>query len=134
MKQIRDTFLHFIADNAPTRVVHPLRADASDPTASRIAIDAINVTFIEYAPLQGNSKTKVVLDVVYESESSVMAAIEELTTLLTSAYYTPLMSYASGTPVVVGGNVHWDRDGVRFFRVGATEYCHYSCVLVLRSK
>lgn len=133
MRKIRDTFLHFLHDNILSVSINPVRFDTSDPSASLLKIDALNVTFLDYRTSNGSGSSRVSLDVVYSSENEAVDVIETLQEFLSLSFNTPLIDYTDPeAPVVVGGNIYWDIEGIRFMRVASNQYSHYVCILVLR--
>lgn len=133
MRKIRETFLHFLADNLPTIPIHPVRFDPVDPSASITEIDAVNVTFLDYTTNLGSGSSRVALDIVFSSESAAIDAIETMQSMLSAGCYAPIVDYAdTDTPVESGGNIYWDVSGIRFMRVASDQYSHYVCILVLR--
>lgn len=133
MRKIRETFLHFLADNLPTVPIHPVRFDPTDPSSGITQIDATNVTFLDYTTSNGSGSTRVALDIVFSSESAAMDAIETMQSVLSLGCYAPILDYAdTDAPVESGGNIYWDVSGIRFMRVASDQYSHYVCILILR--
>lgn len=132
MTNVVHTFLKLLSDNL-SYPIKPVRISASDPSAGVPEVGAINVTFLDHHFEIGANSTRVVLDVLFDTEAEQFAAIAELATVLGAAYYTPTMNYADpSTPVAVGGHVYWDKDDVSFMRINVDNYCHHTCVLTLR--
>jgi hypothetical protein len=61
MTPIRDTFLHYLADNLPSLTIHPLRADPNDPTAGIFAMNAVNIRFGQCIDLHAARKHRHLL-------------------------------------------------------------------------
>lgn len=132
MRQARDTFLHFLADNLVGRLVHPIRLDLSDPSKALLAMNAINVSFEDMA-LDTVSQQWAVIDIVGDDELSVIVWVKEVSDILRAAYMTPLLDYINpASPVSTGSNLTWDRRAVSFRRVHSGQYVHYTCSLPLR--
>jgi hypothetical protein len=132
ISDVRATFLHLIADNLTGITVHPVRQDSNDPASSVMQVEAVNVEFMNVNTAVVGSQS-VSIDVISADESNCIAWIDALWTILSAAFFTPLLSYQNPTaPTPLGTNVMWDRDRVRFVKVAADTYSHYSCVLPLR--
>lgn len=133
MVQVRDTFLHFLADNLTGIEVHPVRKDPNDPSAELLKLNAVNVEFLGFDLAVDVSGQQVVIDVVNDDERTAVTWVSSLFTLLSAAYYTPKLDYNTpSSPVPTGTNIMWDRKKVRFRKVGNDNYSHFSCVLDLK--
>jgi hypothetical protein len=133
MSQVKDTFLHFIADNLTAITVHPIRRDPNDPGADLLQSNAINIQFLDTSPQVSVSVQRVVVDVLNDDENTCSDWVDAIWTILSSAFYTPLYDYTvPSAPVAVGSNVFWNSTTTKFTRIVSTVYSHYSCVLDLQ--
>lgn len=133
MKKVRDTFLHFLADNMGTTPVHPIRRDPNDPGGEVLQLNAVNVEFFGVDLDTGVSTFQVAVDCIAEDETSVLNMVNSVWSLLKSAFYTPMLDYTNpASPTSTGRNIMWDRYKVRFKKVANPNYCHYTCLLTLR--
>jgi len=131
IRNTRDTFLHFIADNGIT--THAVRFDSAKPQDNVLQVDAVNVTFHDVV-YETNCPTKqyVTLDILYNSELSALDMEETLVALLTQAGYTPLQDYSVSEPVSVKNTlIYWDPTSIKFRTVAAADYFHRSAILQL---
>jgi hypothetical protein len=130
--QVRDTFLHFLADNLPTATVHFVVRDPADPGADKLKMNCVNVEFLGFGLAHDISTHDVSVDVVADSEEDAITWMSEVWTLLKSAFYTPLLDYADAeNPVARGSNLMWDRQ-VNFRPVHSEYYTHYSAIIGLK--
>jgi hypothetical protein len=128
MRSVRDTFLHFLADNLPGVTVRYLRRDLNDPSADNLAVNALNVQFLNVE--LGHIDTH---QTVLDTDEAALAAMQSAWEILKAGAYTPLLDYTvPATPVVVGKNVFWDRNKVQFRRLYDDNHCRYTCTLPLR--
>jgi len=131
VRDVRDTFLKFLDDNL-AMPVKAIRNDPSDPGASVLQTNAINVHFLKLN-LDSVATQQVVIDVLNDDENLAVDWMESIWTLLRSAFYTPLYNYSTpSVPVAQNTNVMWDRTSVKFHPVVSDNYTHYSCVLPLK--
>lgn len=130
IRDIRDSFLHFLADNLTGITVHPLRFDKNDPGADGFQTNALNVQFLSTS-LRHVATQQVVLDVIQDDENTAVDWLDSMWTLLSSAFYTELYSYSTGSPVDQHRHIMWDAESVRFTRISNDNYVHYSCILPL---
>lgn len=132
IRNTRDTFLHFIADNNIT--THAVRYDSTDPSSNTPQVGAVNVTFHDavYDPSHP-TRQFVTLDILDNSELSALDTEEALVTLLQKAGYTPLLDYSSGSPAQASTKslVSWDPAEIKFRTVAAADYFHRSAILTL---
>lgn len=133
MRQIRDTFLHYLSDNLPESMpVHALRVDPLDAAAGLLAMNSINVQFLGMR-LDTLGKQQAVVEVVNDDENTAADWMWCVWKLLRSSFYTPLFDYTNPSfPKSEVGNVFWDHNSVNFMRVANTTYVHYSCTFQLR--
>lgn len=133
MSFVRDTFLHFIADNLVSIPTHPIRRDPNDPSADLLQSNALNIQFLDISPQVSVSVQRVVVDVLNDDENTCSDWVDSVWALISSSFYTPLCDYTEPTaPIAQGSNVFWDSAKTRFTRVASTMYAHYSCVLDLQ--
>lgn len=132
MTHVRNTFLHFLNDNLSSSYpLHVVRVDPSDPSAAVLKMDAVNVEFLDLGYEANMFHQPVAIDVVFDDESTAMAAMTDLWRLFRAAFYTTLYDYSTpSTPVSLGRSVVWDKK-VKFVKVSETSYCHYSAMLTL---
>lgn len=134
MRVARDTFLHFIYDNANGQFeVHPIRTDPNDPAASVFKMNAVNIHFLNLALGVDTHTQHVSIDVVYDDESSAVEATTALWNILSASFSCPLLDYTdTSNPVTTGtGNIFWDRRSVKFRYVRSDFYHHSTCSLKL---
>jgi hypothetical protein len=130
MVQVRDTFLHYLADNLPGKTIHYRRFDVNDPNALALVENAINVEFFDISPEVAVSTQRVALDVIFTDERTAVAAMTAVWGVLVT-HQTPLMDYSNpASPVATGSNLMWSK--VSFKRVTEQNYCHYLCLLTLQ--
>jgi len=136
MIRVRDSFLHFLNDNLPDGLtLHPLRRDPSNRAADALAMNAINISFLNLTA--GNdtalASQQVVIDVIADDENTVVDWVGEVFDLLRTTFYVPLYDYSNpSTPVATGTNLMWDRRRVTFKKITSEAYSHYSCQLSLK--
>lgn len=132
MRSTLDTWLHFLADNLPGVTIHPRRYDPNNPSLMDLQENAINVEFGDVS-LDEVASQQVVLDIIFTDELQAYDLMQSVWNLLRAAFYTPLMDYTNpAAPVPGKGNLMWDRNSVKFRRVYADFYCHYSCTMNLK--
>ncbi len=132
MQEVRDTFLHLLADNLPDIPIHPIRLDPRNPSLNIMADNSINVEFLNLS-FGHVGKQQVCLDVVHDTEETAIAWMSSLWTLLGSAFYTRLLSYTNpDNPADLGSNVMWDMDSIKFVKVQSDSYTHFACTMLLR--
>jgi|SRR5581483_1827717 len=133
MRNTRDSFLHFLADNLDGIPVHNIRRDPNKPDADKIQVNAVNVHFLDVAPDTQVGNTTVVIDVINDDELTALSWVNQVWTLLSSAFFTPKLDYSNPeSPVSTGTNIMWDRHKVRFRVIVSDFYYHHSCVLTLQ--
>ena len=130
MREARDSFLHFLADNLTGIEIHPRRFDPNDPSLTFLKEDAINVEFLGLS-LGDVASQQVVLDIIHTDELTAVDWMQTVWSLFKAAFYTPLLDYSSGSPVSTGKLLYWGRS-VSFRRVYEDNYCRYSCTMNLR--
>lgn len=128
-----ETFLHFVADNLIGIAVHPVRRDLNSPSGDLLQTNAVNLQFLNFKPDIAISTHHVSIDVLNDDENTCMDWLQALWTLLSSAFYTPMLDYTLPTsPVTTTSNVMWDCRRVVFKRIISEQYTHYTCLLPLR--
>jgi hypothetical protein len=132
MRSVRDTFLHFLADNLPGVTVRYVRKDPNDPSADNLAVNALNVQFLN-VELGHIDTHQTVLDLIYDTDEAALEAMQSAWEILKAGAYTPLLDYTvPSSPVAVGKLVFWDRNKVQFRKLYDDNHCRYSCTLPLR--
>lgn len=135
MRNVRDSFLHFLADNLTGVPIHPVRRDMNDPKSDKLQGNALNVQFSNTSFGVAQSTQVVNLDILNDNELVVVQWTEQLWRLLSSSFYTPLLDYTDPlNPVSTGTNIMWDRNGVRFSPIWDDYYYRYLCPLSLHYK
>jgi hypothetical protein len=133
MRPMRDSFLHFLADNLSGVPVHNRRKDPNDPSAYDLREGAVNVEFMSFEGDPHVSVRRVVIDVIHADELTAESWVSSVWNLLKAAFYTTIKDYTNpAAPVTVPGHMMWDRNSVRFRRVFSEHYTHYSCVLPVK--
>lgn len=130
MREVRDTFLHYVADNLEGLEVHPLIRTPVDQSLDALKMNCINVSFEDLNLNSDISEYYVVIDVIYDDEMTAVDAVAALWRVLRGCM-TPLVSYVDPS-LQVQGNVCWERSDIRFLRVVNDSYIHFSCVMPLR--
>ena len=131
MRNARDSFLHYLADNLSFDV-HALMADANSPASSRLQLNTLNVDFLDISPSFGNATIRVVLDVLHDDENAALDMIQGIWDLFKQAFYTPILDYSDPAHPATAAWLYWDQGQTRFTRVATDRYCHYTCTLTLR--
>jgi hypothetical protein len=127
--QVRDSFLHYLADNLPDITIHPRRFDVNNPNSETLMEGAVNVEFFDITPHMHVSSQRVALDVVYADEREAVSVMNQLWSVLV-CLQAPLKDYTiPASPVLTGQNMMWDK--VSFKRISSQYYCHYLCLLTL---
>lgn len=142
MIEVRDSFLHFLADNITSITVNgsvvPItiknnRRDINDPKSEQIQIDAINIKFLNTDYAVEVSNQTVSIDVVYTDELQCAAVTEALFNLLKQAAYTPKLDYTNTTnPVDVGYTVFWE-PAIKFKPIHSEFYTHLHSRFILNT-
>jgi hypothetical protein len=134
VRQIRDTFLRYIADNIGAGIpIHALRDDPQDPGAGVLQANAINISFLDVRLGNGTavSTMQVVLDVLNDDENTAVDWMAAVWGVLSAAFYARVKDYTNpSSPVATNKNITWET--VPFKRIASQVYTHYSCVLSLR--
>ncbi len=136
VRNCRDTMTHFIHDNLPEYMpCHPVRRDPADRGADVLAINSVNLSFLNITT--GNNTTlctqQLVIDVVHEDENTAVDWVDVVLSLLRAAYFTPMLDYTVSTaPADTDTNIMWDKRRLTFKRITSRFYTHYSLLLSLR--
>lgn len=134
IRNLRDTFLHFLADNlAGAATIHPVRSSKDKPQYNSLQLGSINVTFHDatYSTREPTSQF-VSLDILHDDELDALDVEESTVALLQLGGMTPLMDYSGDTPVQVSNSqVFWGATHIKFRTVQSTDYFHRSAVLEL---
>lgn len=136
MRQCRDTFLHFLADNLGAIPVHNVRRDLSNPGADRYQMNSVNVKFLDVSPSVHIAETLVEIAVINDDELTALAWLKSVFDLLSSAYETPKMDYTvPASPVATGTMIYWDTNlKFRYIANSNDFYFDYRCMLSLCHK
>lgn len=138
IRNLRDSFLHFLADNLPLNSVHALRFSKTTPLNSSLQIGQINVAFHDSTySANAPSNQFVTLDILHDDELAALDLEETLVVLLQLAGYSPLLDYSVTTqgPVAIGNtNFVWNPQGLKFRTVSSIDYFHRSAVLELSTR
>ncbi len=129
MRAVRDSFLHFLADNLTPLSVHPIRRDPDNPKAGNVQVNAINVGFGSVSLRVCLSKIIVKIDVIADAELDAIDMTQKTWLLLSSQFYTTLLDYTVPTsPVDMKSKIMW-KEGFNFIPVDNDAYYQYSCTL-----
>jgi hypothetical protein len=128
MRALRDTWLHYLADNL-TLTVHPIRRDTS--STGPLQTNAVNVQYLKDDLAITGTKTTVSIDVLNDDEGLCLNMVQQVWHLLNVTGSIPKFDYTSGSPVATGTNVSWDPTKIRFRSVFSDFYFRYSCLLAL---
>jgi hypothetical protein len=133
LNNIRDTFLHFIADNLSSGMTFQyIHRDPDDPDSELLKMNAVNISYQGLSLSFDTDKQFVVIDVVSDYEETAVTWIHSIVSLLRSAYYTPILDYTNpSSPTPVWGNVMWPKAPIIFRRINSDNYSHYTCELTL---
>ena len=132
MREIQDTFLHYIADNLdPSIPARALRDDTSDASAGVLQLNAVNLSFLNFTLNKPStpSTLQAVIDILNDNESACVDWVNAVWLLL-RGIMIPLLDYSvPSTPAPVGRNLFWDK--FTFRKVSGNSYAHYSCTVLL---
>src|SRR5690349_20942054 len=95
MRQCRDTFLRFLADNLTGITLHNVRFGTSNPADARYQVGAVNVKFLDTDPNPHIGQTTVEICVMNDDELTALDWVKQVYDILSSAYYTPKMDYTN---------------------------------------
>ena len=136
MRNVRDSFLRFLADNLQTSniPVHNVRRDTDNPDANQLQNNAVNVTFLNANLTTTVSQQVVSVDVVANNELSAIDWATTLWRILSGAFMTPCLDYTnSSSPVPTGTNVFWNRTSIRFRPVADDFFFRYTATFPLET-
>lgn len=133
MRQVRDTFIHFLADNLAGQTVHAVRFDRDNRDSQMHQIGAINVAFLDpKVNIRQESRQGVAIDLLELNENDALDKAELIARLLQSTAYIPKMDYSDpSAPVSTGTCVSWDGE-VSFSSVGSERYFHLTTLVTLQ--
>jgi len=130
----RDTFLHYLADNLPALTIHNIRFDKSDPKLNQIMLNAVNVTFHNsdiFGP-STLSQQLVTVDVINDFELDAVDQAEQVSGLLFTAGYSPLLDYTIPTaPVQISSERIFWQMAMNFKQVQSENFFHMSALMHL---
>jgi hypothetical protein len=132
IRNLRDSFLHFIADNLPAITVHPVRFDSTLPASNSLQVTAINIAFHDATYSAGYPSCQfVTLDILHTDELAALDMEEILVALLQKGASTELMDYTDpAAPVQVSTSLaYWNSEQIKFRTVNSVDYFHRSTVL-----
>lgn len=132
MRQVRDSFLHLLADNLPAYTIWNIRRDVNNPEQERVHEEAVNVQFIDDNPSVHIGNMVVALDVVSADELTAVDMMQAVWTLLSSSAYTPLLDYSTTPATPQGSNLFWNQNNIRFRPVWDQLYCRFTSTVTLR--
>ena len=142
MIDVRDSFLHFLADNLTPIIVnnvsvpilvHNVRRDVNSPANDNLLINALNIKFLNSDFSMNVSSLTVSIDVIYDDELQAAGVQHALFTLLSQAAYTPKLDYSNITnPVDVGYTVFWEPE-IKFKPISNMLYTHYHARFILNT-
>lgn len=131
MRALRDTWLHYMADNLSGLTVNPVRRDSTQAGLDTLQTNAVNVQFIKDDLAITGSRATVSIDVLATDENDCLDMVQRVWHLLNVTGSIPKLDYSSGTAVPLGTNISWDSTRISFRHVYSDFYYHYSCVLIL---
>lgn len=134
MRAARDTFLRYLADNLPSLTVHNIRVDKDDPKLNEIMLNAVNVAFhnSDFVGPGELSQALVTVDAIYDDELVAIDAVEQISRVLFTAAFAPLMDYTvPAAPVQISNErLFWDLS-LRFKPVHSENFFHLSALVHL---
>ncbi len=139
MRQIRDTFIHFVADNiaqyitTSTPTVNGVWRSSAEPNRDTLNTAAINISFLDGTYSTATVTQVCAIDVIHTDELTAVDWTDALWQLLSATCYTPQLDYSGVSPVPTGKNVVWPIAGVRFKPIVDKYYFRQNCRLLLTS-
>lgn len=133
IRNLRDTFLHFLADNLPPKTIHPVRYSRDIPEFNSLQHERLNVTFHD-ADYSSRSPAIqfVTIDILHTDELLALDLEEQVVDLLTRGGQAHLMDYSGYSPTMVQNSlVFWNTEQIRFRTVASVDYLHRSAALEL---
>jgi hypothetical protein len=134
MRNARDTFLRYLADNLPSLTIHPVRFDKNFPGGELLQGNAVNVEFTNSEFTVIENEQIVHIDICHENELTALDWARQVAELLLTAAYVKKLDYSSGTGVNANdGWISWEPH-VRFRAVSDLTYFRFSATLRLTHK
>ena len=134
VRNTRDSFLHFLADNQPSVTIHPVRMERDSPSSNTLQVNSLNVAFHDATYSSGAPTSQfVTIDILHEDELEALDIEESTVALLQKGAATPLLDYTiPASPVSVSKRlIYWKSESIKFRTVVSPDYYHRSCVLEL---
>lgn len=131
IRNLHDTYLHFLNDNLTGIPVREVRFDKNDPTAESLEIGALNVEF-QNRDYNIIGVTTVILNVVSDDQFTAMDWEEQISKLHQATAFWGIQDYSAGTPAPVGKNFTW-ASKLSFRPVVNGNYYHSMTALSLTS-
>lgn len=133
IRNLRDTFLHFLADNLTGATIHPVRASKDQPQYNSLQVGSINITFHDATySVRAPTTQFLTMDILHDDELLALDLEESLIVLLQTGAQALLLDYSGTTPVQVSNSkVFWNVDTIKFRTVASVDYFHRSSVLEL---
>jgi hypothetical protein len=131
MRALRDTWLHYLADNLPGVKVNPLRRSSTNEGLDTPQANAVNVQFLKDDLAITGTKTSVLIDILNDDENACLDMVQQVWHLLNVTGSIPKLDYTSGSPTPLGNNISWDSTKIQFRYVYSAFYFRYSCLLAL---
>lgn len=133
MRNARDTFLHYVADNLPQWEVRNIRRDTNNPSLMNLGDNCINIKFNGDYLSVIQSLLLVSISVIHSEELVAVQIMHDITNLLQASGTAPILDYTNPiSPIVVGGNLWWDTNLIKFKPISSDLYSQYSCALSVR--
>lgn len=134
MREVRDSFLKFLADNLPSDLpVHAIRRDPNDPISNILKSNAVNVQFLNLTLEKSVSTQLTSVDVLADDETTALESVNQVWQLLSASYYTPQLNYLDPAhPVPTFSNIYWPVKGLQFKPIYSDYYFHYSLSLQIK--
>jgi len=141
MRNVRDSFVHFVADNiaqfsnGQTIPVVALFRSVANPDGEKFKTNSVNISFVGESLSPTVNTTIVELDVIQSDELTAVDWANSLWQLLSATFYTALKDYSQNpsAPVAQGTNIFWNVNSVGFKPIHDDYYFRYNCRLVLQS-
>lgn len=130
--QVRDTFTHFLADNLTGINVHQCRRDINNPNQDDLEMNTVNLSFINTDFDRHINVQHVVIDIIHDDERTAFDWTQQVWTLLSKAFMTPVFDYTNpSSPVQQNSNIFWTTSA-KFRPVkGIGFYYHFTCFMKL---
>jgi len=133
VRQASDTFIRLLADNLDASTpVHVLRTDAADRSADSLAMNSVNLMFLDASFSNGSAPAgfQISIDVINDDSNLALDWVQAVVDILQAAFFTRVFDYTNpAAPVASNSNIYWD-SRIRFKRVTADiNYAHFTCTL-----